>query len=63
MKCYNCGTELPSKPKKDWKYTIYTVNMLVCQKCCKSTKAYYREGKLSHTIPKAKKRTTTPALK
>jgi len=53
VKCPNCGVDIVSKPKKEWNYTVYRVKMFVCPQCKKTIKAYYREGKLNHTIPKA----------
>jgi DNA-directed RNA polymerase subunit M/transcription elongation factor TFIIS len=53
VKCPRCGTEL-SKAKKEWDYFIYHVKMFFCSKCQKSVRAYYRESKLHHTIPKGK---------
>jgi uncharacterized protein with PIN domain len=55
VKCPNCKTDITSKPKKEWNYNIYRVKMFLCPKCKKSVKAYYRNGKLNHTIPKGRK--------
>jgi len=52
-KCPNCGTEI-SKVKKEWNYSVFHVRMYLCGKCGKTVKIYYRENKLSHTIPKVK---------
>jgi uncharacterized protein with PIN domain len=54
VKCPNCGTDIVSKPKKEWNYIIYRVKMFVCPKCKKSVRAYYKGQKLNHTIPKRK---------
>jgi uncharacterized protein with PIN domain len=54
MNCPYCKTELPNKPKKEWKYSFYQVKLFTCPKCKKTTKAYYQNGALNHTIPKAK---------
>jgi len=53
MKCPRCGAE--SKPTgKKWKYAVFDVESHSCEKCNKQFNAYYRDGKLSHTIPKSK---------
>ena len=54
ISCPNCGTELPNKAHKEWKYQSYQVKMLICPNRKKSLKAYYQNGRLNHTIPKAK---------
>jgi len=52
-KCPKCGKEI-SKASKEWNYAAFHVKLFNCDKCDKTFKAYYREGKLSHTIPKSK---------
>jgi ribosomal protein S27AE len=52
-KCPRCGKEV-SKPSKEWNYAAFHVKLFNCGKCDKTFKAYYRQDKLSHTIPKAK---------
>lgn len=52
VKCPRCGTEIP-KATKEWDYSVFHVKRFDCEKCEKSFKAYFREGRLSHTIPKA----------
>jgi len=53
LKCPRCGVE--AKPSgKEWEYGRFQVKLFDCPKENKSFKAYYHEGKLSHTIPKAK---------
>jgi uncharacterized protein (UPF0212 family) len=51
-KCPKCGTEV-SKATKEWDYSAFHVKKFDCKKCEKSFKAYFLEGKMSHTIPKA----------
>jgi transposase-like protein len=51
VKCPRCGTDI-SKVTREWNYSAFHVKRYDCQKCEKSFKAYFREGKLSHTIPK-----------
>jgi len=51
VKCPRCGTEIP-KATKEWDYAAFHVKRYDCEKCKKSFKAYFHEGKLSHTIPK-----------
>ena len=36
---------------KQWKYATYNVELFKCQKCQKTAKLYFKEDKLSHTIP------------
>jgi len=43
VKCPRCGTEV-SASTREWDYSVFHVKFM----------AYYREGKLSHTIPKRK---------
>jgi len=54
MKCPRCGAESKSTGKK-WKYAVFDVESFCYEKCDKKFIAYYREGKLSHTIPKINK--------
>jgi len=53
VKCPRCGTEV-SLPSREWDYHVFHVKRFDCKKCDKAFMAYYREGKLSHTIPKRK---------
>jgi len=52
-KCPHCGVQI-SKPGKEWDYSLFHVKMFRCPKCGKSLRAYYKDGKLNHTIPKGK---------
>jgi hypothetical protein len=54
VKCPLCGKEA-SGPLKEWDYSAFHVRLFYCAHCNKRFKAYYKEGKLSHTIPKSKK--------
>jgi hypothetical protein len=40
---------------KEWEYGSFHVKQHECSKCEKKFVEYYKDGKLSHTIPKAKK--------
>jgi transposase-like protein len=52
--CPRCSS--PAKyTGKEWDYGVFHVKEYQCLKCGKMFMEYYREGKLSHTIPKAKK--------
>lgn len=51
VRCPRCNKEV-SKAIKEWDYSIFHVKLFYCGKCEKSFKAYYKERKLSHTIPK-----------
>lgn len=53
VKCPRCGTEV-STSTREWDYSAFHVKRFDCKKCDKAFMAYYREGKLSHTIPKQK---------
>jgi len=53
MKCPRCGSEA-SDTHKEWDYSAFHVKRFDCKRCEKAFMAYYREGKLSHTIPKRK---------
>ncbi len=53
MKCPSCGAE--TKPTgKEWKFGQFDAIGYKCSSCGKSSSAYYRDGKLSHTVPKSK---------
>jgi len=52
-KCPRCRKEI-SDSSKEWDYAAFHVKLFECPKCNKTFKAYYRQNKLSHTIPKAK---------
>jgi transposase-like protein len=53
-KCPRCSSN--AKPTgKEWEYAVFHVKQFVCSVCEKKFMEYYRNGKLSHTIPKAKK--------
>lgn len=53
--CPRCGTHI-AQHIKEWDYhnRYYHVKMYQCPKCEKSLMEYFHNGKLSHTIPKAK---------
>ena len=53
VKCPRCRKEV-TNASKEWNYAVFRVKLLNCEKCEKTFKVYYREGKLSHTIPKSK---------
>lgn len=53
VKCPECGTD-NIKPKRDWSYSAFNVEMYECNSCKKPFRAYYHKGKFSHTIPKGK---------
>jgi len=53
VKCPRCRKEV-SKASKEWNYAAFHVKLFNCEGCDKTFKAYYRDGKLSHTIPKSK---------
>jgi len=53
LKCPRCtGNCEPTG--KEWEYGQFHVKHYKCAVCKKSFKAYYKGGKLTHTIPKIK---------
>jgi transcriptional regulator NrdR family protein len=53
MKCPICRKEA-TDTRKEWDYSVFHVKLFNCNNCKKKFKAYYKEGKLRHTIPKSK---------
>ncbi len=53
MNCPICGAE-SNATGKEWKFGKFDAKGYKCPACGKSFSAYYAEGKLSHTVPKAK---------
>jgi len=53
MKCPRCGKQSEATGKK-WKFGQFDVEGYHCAACDKKFNAYYKGGKLSHTVPKAK---------
>jgi transposase-like protein len=53
MNCPRCGAE-SEKTGKEWKFGLFDAEQYYCKKCEKSFSAYYRDGKFSYTVPKAK---------
>lgn len=52
MKCPTCDKEATATGK-EWDYASFHVKQFKCSKDGRFM-AYYKDGKLSHTIPKAK---------
>ena len=52
MQCPRCGGESKSTGKK-WRYSVFDVEGMVCKKCYKKFRVYYRHEKMSHTIPRS----------
>jgi hypothetical protein len=49
--CPRCGKE--AKPSgKEWKFGLFDGKGYYCSSCDKPYSAFYRDGKLSHTVPK-----------
>ncbi len=61
IKCPNCGKE-QTKPKKSWKYDIFTVQDHLCNNCGTHFRDYLKDGKHSFTL-KHKKGKGTHARK
>lgn len=53
VECPRCGTEI-STSTREWDYHVFHVKKFDCERCDKGLMAYFRKGKLSHTIPKRK---------
>ena len=53
VKCPKCGKEGQALGK-EWDYSIYHVKLFKCTEDRQTFKAYYRDGKITHTIPKTK---------
>lgn len=53
MKCPVCGVEAKATGK-EWKFGQFDAVGYKCP-AGHSSSAYYKDGKLSHTVPKAKK--------
>ncbi len=53
MKCPRCGGE-SKVTGKEWKFGLFEGKQYNCSGCDKVFSAYYRDDKLSHTVPKAK---------
>ena len=51
VECPGCG-KVSRYVEKEWKYDVYDAKSLYCKECGVCFNAYYRDGKLSHTIPK-----------
>ncbi len=51
--CPRCGQEAKATGK-EWKFGLFDAKSYHCSSCEKPFSAYYRGGKLSHTVPKAK---------
>ena len=51
VKCPRCGNESKAVCK-EWNYSRYHVKVFICKKCKKEFRAYFWDGRLSHTIPK-----------
>ena len=53
MNCPRCGKAAHTTGKK-WKFSGFDVEQQKCDSCSKTFSAYYKNGKLRHTVPKAK---------
>ncbi len=49
MNCPSCGSQSADTGKR-WKYRVFEVSLLQCEKCQTAFNVYTRNGKLSHTI-------------
>ena len=54
MNCPRCGKPAHTTGKK-WKFSGFDVEQQKCDTCQKTFSAYYKDGKLKHTVPKTKK--------
>jgi transposase-like protein len=55
VRCPRCGAE-NTVPTKEWEYGPFEVKGYLCEKCKKKFNLYFYEGKLSHIIPKPKRK-------
>ena len=53
MKCPVCGEDA-TPTSKEFKFGVFDGKQQKCGACGKTFNAFYRDGKLSHTVPKAK---------
>jgi transposase-like protein len=53
-KCPNCNREL-NKPKKTWKFGQFTIQSYLCGNCGTDFREYFKAGKLSFTLKRAKR--------
>ena len=53
-KCPNCKKER-TKPKKTWKWSQFTVQAYSCGNCGTDFREYFKAGKHSFTLKRAKK--------
>jgi len=51
VECPMCG-KVSRYVEKEWRYNVYDAKSFYCVECGKSFNAYFKENKLSHTIPK-----------
>jgi hypothetical protein len=51
MSCPRCKGE-SVYTGKTWRYSAFEVKQMKCIVCRKGFREYFKEGKLSHTIPK-----------
>ena len=49
--CPRCG-KASRYVEKEWRYDVYDAKLFYCVECGKSFNAYFKDNKLSHTIPK-----------
>jgi transposase-like protein len=54
VNCPRCGLKA-GQTGKEWKYHVFDAKSFYCNQCGKKFIVYYRNGKLSHTIPKSSK--------
>jgi len=53
MKCPVCGGEAKATGK-EFKFGVFDGKQYKCDGCGKIFNAFYRDGKFTHTVPKAK---------
>ena len=57
--CPRCGGEA-EKTGKSWKFGVFDTDGYGCQACGKTFNAFYKDGRISHTVPKVPPRQETP---
>ena len=55
VKCPRCSKSISGKITNEWDYSVFHVKRFECEKCGQPFRAYFRNDKFSHTIPKSVK--------
>ena len=58
--CPRCGGE-PKSTGKDFRFGVFDGKQYHCEECRKTFNAFYRDGRITHTVPKAPPQHVVPA--